>query len=640
MSRLYLISSIVDNVEIFYTADSNGIISKIGTDKDFTKGFSDDILALIPNSTYAGLTDGKLWMNTAGTTANIETTATGTIISGDEDAVSTTDYAGLATITATKTGSPKFALSFDQRKTWYSRGNVKYISTDKLLPTDSTARAAIATIDASYANMFDGDQSTSVDFTIASTVIPITLATATKIRKITGKLLDGTIHPVNFKLEVYDDTTSAYITVGDVNIDTTNEFFYIFTNTSFSANTKYQLTVSYAADGTNKTSVAELNFYKEDTKIVWTTIDINNISTQGMDYATLSALTQADYSEIFALYSLNYAVYLPSDATLTDLTFAFPKNAAPIVKNLMATPSPVHDQSTELSFDIYDPEKQDSYYQIFLNGVALTTEFVPVTTSNVKTTFLNNQLNVGTNTVLVRAKDETDTSADYTYTITKYDTLPTSVSVLAGNTYTMAVSDKDLDAVTLTATLNGEPIDSMVLTATPFTHVVTWDKSKTKIGEDNTLVVTLTDTAGGVTTITETFVGKYYGLMFADTNGEYYTTDLAKLLKYCNFGIVIAGRPGLPVQVSAINTTVNMMTGVSIKGPGYITSRDIYNNETANDLRIDLCLIDGFPINKTDKTVTLGNIGPGEKVDFYLRVVSTNPDTVGAFLSTFDGYTE
>ena len=55
MSRLYLISSIVDNVEIFYTADSNGIISKIGTDKDFTKGFTDDILALIPNSTYADL---------------------------------------------------------------------------------------------------------------------------------------------------------------------------------------------------------------------------------------------------------------------------------------------------------------------------------------------------------------------------------------------------------------------------------------------------------------------------------------------------------------------------------------------------------------------------------------------------------
>ena len=57
--------------------------------KEFTKGFDDAILALIPNSVYAGLTNGKVWMDSATdkTAATIATVNKGLIISGDEDAL-------------------------------------------------------------------------------------------------------------------------------------------------------------------------------------------------------------------------------------------------------------------------------------------------------------------------------------------------------------------------------------------------------------------------------------------------------------------------------------------------------------------------------------------------------------------------
>ena len=63
MNRLHLISSEVNGVLNYYTADSSGAITNIGTTQDFSKGFDDSILSLITNSTYSTLTNGKVWTN-------------------------------------------------------------------------------------------------------------------------------------------------------------------------------------------------------------------------------------------------------------------------------------------------------------------------------------------------------------------------------------------------------------------------------------------------------------------------------------------------------------------------------------------------------------------------------------------------
>lgn len=216
MSRLYLLSSEVNSVETYYTADSSGAITSIGTTKDFTKGFDDAILALIPNSVYAGLTNGKVWMDSATdkTAATIASVNKGLIISGDEDDVCTAGYSGINSITTNASTNTMYALSFDQRNSWITRGNEQYIDKTNLLPKDATARKAIATIDSSYDKLFDQDNTTSVSFTTATTVIPIVFAKNTKLRKVFGRLITGSIQPVKFDVAVYSDTAKGYVSIG------------------------------------------------------------------------------------------------------------------------------------------------------------------------------------------------------------------------------------------------------------------------------------------------------------------------------------------------------------------------------------------------------------------------------------------
>ena len=64
-----------------------------------------------------------------------------------------------------------------------------------------------------------------------------------------------------------------------------------------------------------------------------------------------------------------------------------------------------------------------------------------------------------------------------------------------------------------------------------------------------------TDAVGGITTVEEKWIGTYTGLLFSDASNAYLTSDLGVLLKYLDFGILVAGKPSLPLLLNVTNTT-------------------------------------------------------------------------------------
>lgn len=616
MSRLHLISSEVGGVVTYYTADSSGTISSIGTTMDYTKGFGDDILALISNSVYASLTNGKVWTNDTDTTTavTLDTNGAGYVITQKETAINTKGYSGITSITPTTTGNVLFAISFSGNEYFMTRGQGYITSTTKLLPADATARAAIANIDSSYNNLFDGSNTTVWNSTVAASIIPISFTSARKLRKFCGRVGKDSQLPLSITLQAYDDATSAFVDVATINVAAADVDF----NQSFTNNyttTQYRFKVNYTDDGSGKVAqMEELNVYEETTGITWVGCTKEEIPTKGMTPSTLAALTISDYALIFSNYQLDYAAYIPSGATFSGLTVAMPPNAAPNVSEFTASPASVHADNVTIGFKVTDLEGHANKYKVELEG----TEIVPYTdtpngglVSGIQ--IPNSLLKVGNNKITITAMDELGADQAYNFTVTKVDNLPTYVGTLLDNKYSFILSDADGDKIKYKTEFNGTVIEPETeLMATPVTHTTIIDKKSIQIGKTNTLKITITDAVGGVTVITETFIGDYYGLMFSDNLDNYFSNDLGELIKKLSFGVVISGRDSIPVEIKVCNKTNGIIKAVSVVAPGTI----------ADGVAIKGCLNDQFVPENTHSTLSIGDMLPSQKASFYVKVIS------------------
>jgi len=631
MSRLHLISSEVSGVVTYYTADSSALLTAIGTTIDFTKGFGDDILALITNATYSTLTNGKVWTNDTDIDAVVttETDGSGYIMTRKETAINTKGYSGVSSLVPTYSGSPKFAISFSGNEYFMTRGPGYIASTTKLLPSDATARAAIATIDSSYANLFDGSTATVWDSAVALAIIPITFATARKIRKFYGRLGLASIMPVTIELQVYDTANSVWVSLDTINVATTDvDFNDTFANSITS--TKYQFKISYTADTSGKTAeLEELNMYEETTITTWVGCSKAEVATKGMTGAVLAALTLADYASIFADYQIDYYIYVPSGSSVTSMVASMPPNTAPSITGFTATPgSNIHAQDVTIAFNVVDLEKQDTTYKVVVNGTVLADTTSTPDGGIVSLAIPNALMKIGSNTIDITAVDELGATQTSSYTLTKVDSLPTYIGMLVDNEYSFTLNDADGDKVKFKSEFNGVLIEPEGdLSDVPFSHTTVINKETIRIGEQNTLTITITDAVGGQSVITETFIGVYYGLMFLDDSDNFLTTDLGKLLKYLEFKGVTSGRASTPVEFRVLNKTNNQITSLSIDGPGFI--------DPDKNAKVELCINDQFLTNGT--SISIGNLISGQKISVYARINSTLPNTAGDFVVTFTG---
>ena len=122
-----------------------------------------------------------------------------------------------------------------------------------------------------------------------------------------------------------------------------------------------------------------------------------------------------------------------------------------------------------------------------------------------------------------------------------------------------SIDDADKSKVQYRIILNGQPFypsdgSFTSFAPSPLNITTTFTNEDIRLGEMNTLRIEFHDYWGSTDYWETSFIGEYSGLMFIDESGEYYTTDIGEILKYLDFGIIIAGQTTVENKIVIRNT--------------------------------------------------------------------------------------
>lgn len=125
---------------------------------------------------------------------------------------------------------------------------------------------------------------------------------------------------------------------------------------------------------------------------------------------------------------------------------------------------------------------------------------------------------------------------------------------IEGNTIQGSLSDDDLTRVQYRVLLNGNPYypvngNFTELSAPPQNIALTFGSNEIIMDDWNTVKVEFRDFFGTVDYWQTNFIGTYSGIMFKDIHGDYYSTEIGEVLKYLDFGIIIAGQTTIQHEI-------------------------------------------------------------------------------------------
>lgn len=249
------------------------------------------------------------------------------------------------------------------------------------------------------------------------------------------------------------------------------------------------------------------------------------------------------------------------------------------------------------------------------------TEFTdqPVSDSVIVSSSIIQSLNPYTITVTAEQADGTIVTSSGTVTL--YDTEPTLIVEMVGLDVHVQVGDAEGDDVQFLVRLNGT---QLYPTEEGFTDLIpspaNWYKTllsnEVNIGSGNIIEITAKDQWGKQSSITYNFVGEYVGIMFVeckedDSEGDLYTTDLGELLKYLDFGILIAGQVSESIPVYLKNMTGKTITNIKFTSSNITLDSGVkvYIGDS-NDV---------YGIEPTTITFT-DVVQPEEKIKFHVRL--------------------
>ncbi|MGG2085337.1 hypothetical protein [Lysinibacillus pakistanensis] len=123
-----------------------------------------------------------------------------------------------------------------------------------------------------------------------------------------------------------------------------------------------------------------------------------------------------------------------------------------------------------------------------------------------------------------------------------------------GSTVFGVLNDADLTQVQYRVILNDQPYFPQdgkytELAPAPMNIQLELKSSDIKINDWNTIKVEFKDSFGTVDYWAKSFVGTYNGLMFKDLEGEFYSDELGKTLKYLDFGVIYAGQTTIEHEI-------------------------------------------------------------------------------------------
>lgn len=200
---------------------------------------------------------------------------------------------------------------------------------------------------------------------------------------------------------------------------------------------------------------------------------------------------------------------------------------------------------------------------------------------------------------------------------------------LEGSTLSGTIDDEDLTKVQYRVLLNGEPFyptdgSFTELQPPPLNIAIKLTNKDYLIDENNILRVEFHDYWGSTDYWETQFIGKYYGLMFLDESGDYYSTEIGEVLKYLDFGVVIAGQTTLEQKIVLRNTY-----GYPVKNIKIRTNQDSFPKGMKAQLGKSEIAFEAL-----DELIFPDILEDGEEVEFYIRLATelgATPNTQGQF---------
>lgn len=232
-------------------------------------------------------------------------------------------------------------------------------------------------------------------------------------------------------------------------------------------------------------------------------------------------------------------------------------------------------------------------------------------------------------TITVTALQEDGTTYTSSGTVQLVETQPSiTASMSTGNTLNLTIGDSESDQVQYAVKLNGTQIYPLgggltTLSPSPVSYTRTFKSNEILVGSVNTIHIDAFDQYGLSQSAELPFVGTYSGLLFTDSSGGFYSDDLGNILKYDDFGTLIAGQASAVQQVFIKNLNNFAVKNVKVW----------VENVSSLDAQVVIC-------DSNNPFVPLSNINYqnplnyGDQTSFYIQIL-TSKDATPSSQATF-----
>lgn len=199
------------------------------------------------------------------------------------------------------------------------------------------------------------------------------------------------------------------------------------------------------------------------------------------------------------------------------------------------------------------------------------------------------------------------------------NTLATIQLTFGGNKLMGQLEDADQGKVQYRVFLNNKPYypsngEFTPIAPSPIDISLNISEKDILFGQNNDLTVEFQDAWGQLDTWSTTFIGTYSGLMFMDETGQYYSNSFGGILKYLDFGIVIAGQTTMEQKVIVKNQLGQDVQNLIL---------EVMKDQLPPGVAVELSYDNKPAFVPEDYLLFNKYIYPNDEMEFYVRITTS-----------------
>ncbi|MGQ8871918.1 RCC1 domain-containing protein [Paenibacillus sp. TSA_86.1] len=380
------------------------------------------------------------------------------------------------------------------------------------------------------------------------------------------------------------------------------------------------------------------SFHKEDCQLVTTIGHVGNdlvsyrVLVNGEQKFPSSGWTSSQLTDFILTKDLSHTYFnLGSNTVMLEvqdsqghtdsIAWTTTKTNNPPVASPELSAAQIHKDNVMIGGTLSDPEGDRVQYRVLLNNVqkypiAGFTELTPPPV-DIGLVINNADFNVGANTLKIEVQDDLGSLTTWTQIIIKTNTAPSITGTVLGNFINAEVTDPDSDKVQYRILLNGSQLypenGYTGYNPVPLTIQYVIPKTKVNKGKNNTVRIETLDELGGSKSRDMIFMGMYSGLLFCDAAESFYSDDFGDVLKYLDFGTMVAGQTTAAERVYVKNTLGYPVENVRL----WVDQRELDGvNAKAEISKLDA------PFEPRTQLVYVEQLEHNAKISFYVRIAT------------------